>query len=118
MPGIPDKKIVYTQTSSFFELLSNGGVKIYKFTKGFVHSKVYVSDDKRAVVGTINMDYRSLYLHFENGIYMENVKEIKDVKKDMDETLKDCKKLNDKDIKSSIFKSIWQSILRLFAPLF
>ena len=90
VPGIPDKKIVYTQTSSFFELLSNGGVKIYKFTKGFVHSKVYVSDDKRAVVGTINMDYRSLYLHFENGIYMENVKEIKDVKKDMDETLKDC----------------------------
>lgn len=64
------------------------------------------------------MDYRSLYLHFENGIYMENVKEIKDVKKDMDETLKDCKRLNDKDIKSSIFKSIWQSILRLFAPLF
>ena len=118
VPGIPDKKIVYTQTSSFFELLSNGGVKIYKFTKGFVHSKVYVSDDKRAVVGTINMDYRSLYLHFENGIYMENVKEIKDVKKDMDETLKDCKRLNDKDIKSSIFKSIWQSILRLFAPLF
>ena len=54
----------------------------------------------------------------ENGIYMENVKEIKDVKKDMDETLKDCKRLNDKDIKSSIFKSIWQSILRLFAPLF
>ena len=118
VPGIPDKKIVYTQTSSFFELLSNGGVKIYKFTKGFVHSKVYVSDDKRAVVGTINMDYRSLYLHFENGIYMESVKEIKDVKKDMDETLKDCKRLNDKDIKSSIFKSIWQSILRLFAPLF
>lgn len=118
VPGIPDKKIVYTQTSSFFELLSNGGVKIYKLTKGFVHSKVYVSDDKRAVVGTINMDYRSLYLHFENGIYMENVKEIKDVKKDMDETLKDCKRLNDKDIKSSIFKSIWQSILRLFAPLF
>lgn len=118
VPGIPDKKIVYTQTSSFFELLSNGGVKICKFTKGFVHSKVYVSDDKRAVVGTINMDYRSLYLHFENGIYMENVKEIKDVKKDMDETLKDCKKLNDKDVKSGIFKGIWQSILRLFAPLF
>ena len=64
------------------------------------------------------MDYRSLYLHFENGIYMENVKEIKDVKKDMDETLKDCKKLNDKDVKSGIFKRIWQSILRLFAPLF
>ena len=118
VPGIPDKKIVYTQTSSFFELLHNSGVKIYKFTKGFVHSKVYVSDDKRAVVGTINMDYRSLYLHFENGIYMEDVKEIANVKEDMTQTLKVCKELNDKDVKSCIFKRIWQSILRLFAPLF
>lgn len=118
VPGIPDKKIVYTQTSSFFELLHKGEVKIYKFTKGFVHSKAYVSDDKRAVVGTINMDYRSLYLHFENGIYMENVKEIINLKKDMTETLKSCKELKNKDVKSGLFKRIWQSILRLFAPLF
>ena len=64
------------------------------------------------------MDYRSLYLHFENGIYMEDVKEIANVKEDMTQTLKVCKKLNDKDVKSCIFKKIWQSILRLFAPLF
>ena len=118
VPGIPDKKIVYTQTSSFFRVLHNNGVKIFKFTKGFVHSKVFLSDDVRAVVGTINMDYRSLYLHFENGIYMENVKTIKDVYKDFEETFKDSKELNDKDVKAGFIKSIWQSILRLFAPLF
>ena len=118
VPGIPDKKIVYTQTVSFFRVLHDNGIKIYKYTKGFVHSKVFVSDDVRAVVGTINMDYRSLYLHFENGIYMEEVKAIKDIYNDFTETFKDCKKLNDKDVKVGFFKSLWQAILRLFAPLF
>ena len=118
VPGIPDKKIVYTQTTSFFRILHNNGVKIYKYTNGFVHSKVFLSDDIRAVVGTINMDYRSLYLHFENGIYMENVDEINKIYEDFDSTFKDCKKLNDKDVKAGLIKSLWQAILRLFAPLF
>ncbi len=118
VPGIPDKKIVYTQTTSFFKVLHDGGVKIYKYTKGFVHSKVFLSDDIRAVVGTINMDYRSLYLHFENGIYMENVKTIKDVYKDFESTFKDCQLLRDKDVKTGFIKSLWQAVLRLFAPLF
>ncbi len=118
VPGIPDKKIVYTQTSSFFKVLHDNGVKIYKYTNGFVHSKVFLSDNIRAVVGTINMDYRSLYLHFENGIYMENVNEINEIFKDFEATFKDCTKLNDKDVKAGFIKSIWQAILRLFAPLF
>ncbi len=118
VPGIPDKKIVYTQTCSFFEVLHNNGVKIYKYTKGFVHSKVFLSDDIRSVVGTINMDYRSLYLHFENGIYMENVKAIKDIYKDFESTFKDCQELTTKEIKPGFIKSIWQAVLRLFAPLF
>ncbi len=118
VPGIPDKKIVYTQTTSFFKTLHNSGVKIYKYTKGFVHSKVFISDDIKAVVGTINMDYRSLYLHFENGIYIENNKVIKDIYKDFKNTFNDCKKLNDNDIKTGFLKSLWQAILRLFAPLF
>ena len=118
VPGIPDKKIVYTQTSSFFKVLHENGVKIYKYTNGFVHSKVFLSDDVRAVVGTINMDYRSLYLHFENGIYMENVDEIKEIFKDFESTFKDSKKLDDKDVKTGFIKNLWQSILRLFAPLF
>ena len=118
VPGIPDKKIVYTQTTSFFKVLHDNGVKIYKYVGGFVHSKVFLSDNIRAIVGTINMDYRSLYLHFENGIYMEDVKVIKDIYKDFDSTFKECKKLNDKDVKTGFIKSLWQAILRLFAPLF
>ncbi len=118
VPGIPDKKIVYTQTTSFFKVLHDNGIKIYKFTNGFVHSKVFLSDDIRAVVGTINMDYRSLYLHFENGIYMENVKAIKEIYKDFEETFEDSQKLDDKDVKVGFIKALWQAILRLFAPLF
>ena len=118
VPGIPDKKIVYTQTTSFFKVLHDNGIKIYKFTKGFVHSKVFLSDDVRAVVGTINMDYRSLYLHFENGIYMENVGEISEIFKDFEYTFNDSKLLDGNDVKAGFFKTLWQSILRLFAPLF
>lgn len=118
VPGIPDKKIVYTLTTSFFKVLHEGGVKIYKYNSGFVHSKVFVSDDVRSVVGTINMDYRSLYLHFENGVYMEEIKEIKRIKKDVDDTLKNSTRLGDKDLKTGFVKNLWQAILRLFAPLF
>ena len=118
VPGIPDKKIVYTQTTSFFKILHDSGVKIYKYREGFVHSKVFLSDDIRAVVGTINMDYRSLYLHFENGIYLESNSEIKQIIKDFEETIKDCCKLDDIDVKTGIFKLLWQAILRLLAPLF
>ena len=118
VPGIPDKKIVYTQTTSFFKVLHDNGVKIYKYTNGFVHSKVFLSDDIRAVVGTINMDYRSLYLHFENGIYMENVGEIQKIIEDFECTFKDSKILNNTDVKVGFIRSLWQSILRLFAPLF
>ena len=118
VPGIPDKKIVYTQTASFFKVLYDNGVQIYKYKKGFVHSKVFLSDDKRAVVGTINMDYRSLYLHFENAIYMEDVDVIDDIYDDFEKTFKDSLKLKEKDVKSGFIKSLWQAILRLFAPLF
>ena len=118
VPGIPDKKIVYTQTCSFFKVLHDNGVKIYKYTNGFVHSKVFLSDDVRAVVGTINMDYRSLYLHFENGIYMENVSEIKEILKDFESTFEGSKKLDNNDVKAGFLKSLWQAILRLLAPLF
>ena len=118
VPGIPDKKLVYTQTTSFFKILHDNGIKIYKYKSGFVHSKVFVSDDVRSVVGTINMDYRSLYLHFENGVYMENVEEIMRVKQDMMTTFKESVLLKDHDVSVGLIKGIWQAILRLFAPLF
>lgn len=117
IPGIPDKKIVYTLSESYLELLVKGGVKIYKYTKGFVHSKVFVADDNIATVGTINLDYRSLYLHFECGLYLEKVDCIKEIKKDLDETIYQSHQVTEKEATPKFIKSVWQTILRLFAPL-
>lgn len=117
IPGIPDKKIVYTLSESYLELLVKNGVKIYKYTKGFVHSKVFVADSHIATVGTINLDYRSLYLHFECGLYLEDVSCIKDIKKDLEETIHQSHQVTKKEATPGLIKSIWQTILRLFAPL-
>ena len=70
LPGIPDKKGAYSLAKSHYKVLTEAGVKIYEYTPGFVHAKVFVSDDKKAVVGTINLDYRSLYHHFECATYL------------------------------------------------
>lgn len=117
IPGIPDKKIVYTLSESYLEMLIKNGVKIYKYTPGFVHGKVFVSDDKVATVGTINLDYRSLYLHFECGCYFEDVDVIKDIKKDLTETMTKCHEVSLKEATPNLLKGMWQAILRLFAPL-
>lgn len=118
IPGIPDKKLTYFLSESYVDILIRGGVKIYKYTPGFVHAKVFVSDDHIATVGTLNLDYRSLYLHFECGLYLEDTKCIKDIKSDLDETIAKCHKVTDKEARVGVIKSIWQAILRLFAPLF
>ena len=117
VPGIPDKKFVYQLTTSYFRVLHENGVKICVYDKGFVHSKVFVSDDKKAIVGTINLDYRSLYLHFENGVYFEENSEVKKVKEDCVSLIKECRELKDKDVKTSPVKRAWQMVIRLFAPL-
>lgn len=118
IPGIPDKKIVYELTKSYVKNLVDGGVKVYTYTPGFIHSKIFISDDHIATIGTINLDYRSLYLHFENGIYLEDVKEIKDILEDVDNILLESHLLTQKETNYNIFRKLWQSILRFFAPLF
>ena len=115
IPNIPDKRMVYTISESYIEPLSSAGVKVYKYTPGFIHAKVFVSDDNKATVGTLNMDYRSLYLHFECGCYFENVDVIKDIKKDALETIEKSQLVEKQKV--SHVKSFWQSVLRLFAPL-
>ena len=117
IPGIPDKKFVYTVSESYVEPLVNGGVKVYRYTPGFVHSKVFVSDDHIATVGTINMDYRSLYLHFECGCYMEDVDVIKDIKKDLLDTIDKSIEISKEEAKPKLIKAVLQSFLRLAAPL-
>ena len=117
IPGIPDKKIVYTLSESYLELLVKSGVKLYKYTPGFVHAKVFVSDDKVATVGTINLDYRSLYLHFECGCYLEDMGVIKDIKEDVLNTIEKSHEVSLKEACPNLPKGIWQALLRLVAPM-
>lgn len=116
-PGIPDKKMVFSLTKSYYEMLIKEGVKILEYTPGFVHSKVFVCDDEVATVGTINLDYRSLYLHFECGVYVYQSEVIKAIKKDALETCEKCRLLALKDCEVGLFRAMYQAILRLFAPL-
>ena len=117
VPGIPDKKLVYTVTKSYFLPLIEGGVKIYTYKPGFIHSKIFVCDDNVCTVGTINMDYRSFYHHFECGLFMQDVSTIKEVKKDVVETFDKCHRVTKKEATPNLIKSFWQALLRLIAPL-
>ena len=116
-PGIPDKKIVYRLTRSYYPTLLRAGVKIYEYTPGFIHAKSFVCDDELCVVGTINMDYRSLYLHFECGTLMYNNPEIKQVKRDDLETMEKCRKVELSDMKTNFIGELFDSFLRSIAPL-
>lgn len=117
VPGIPDKKIVYATTKSYYYMLLEQGVKIYEYTPGFLHSKVFVCDDKIATVGTLNLDYRSLYLHFECGTYIFESSVIKDIKKDVIDTIKQSKEVKFEEIKKTKPSFLKNGILRLIAPM-
>ena len=117
-PGIPDKKSVFEVTRSNYEDLVKAGVRIYEYTPGFIHAKECICDDEIAVTGTINLDYRSLYLHFENGVLMYNCQAIKDMKTDYEETLKVSKEVTeDYKLKQPVKIQIKRALLRVFAPL-
>lgn len=116
-PGIPDKPLIYRVTRSFYRVLMKAGVEIYEYSPGFVHAKSFVADDKIAVVGTINLDYRSLYLHFECATLLYNVPMIKELKRDMEQTLLSCRKVEREEIKRHFIGSIIDDVLQLFSPL-
>ena len=86
MPGIPDKQYAFDIATTYFKVLLDAGVRIFRYTPGFVHAKVYLSDAKQAVVGTINTDYRSLYQNFENGVYLYNNLEVLNIEQDFENT--------------------------------
>ena len=117
-PGIPDKKLTYHVTRSYYNMLIKGGVKIFEYSPGFNHSKTFLCDDTCAVVGTINLDFRSLYHHFENAVYMYKTDCIPDIKADFVETFAECRDVTEKYRKNpNIFVRFFKSILRLIAPL-
>ena len=118
LPGIPDKKIAYALAKSHYRQLLRAGVKIYEYTPGFVHAKVCASDDERAVVGTINLDYRSLYHHFECATYMYRTECIPDIEKDFQATLGRCRQVTEESIKNeALFYKVVGPLVKIIAPL-
>lgn len=117
LPGIPDKKLVYSMTKSYYGPLMRAGVKIYKYTPGFVHSKGFVSDDTIACAGTVNLDFRSLYHHFECGCVFYNSPVVFQIKHDALETIKKCERIEKYQKFDGIVGSTYHAVLRLLAPL-
>lgn len=118
MPHIPDKKYAYQLAHTYCPELIRAGVKVYEYLPGFVHAKTVVSDDKKAVVGTINMDFRSQYLNFENAVYLYGNPVVEDIKKDFEETLTKCAGMTEEtyDALPLVHRFLGQA-LRLIAPL-
>lgn len=118
MPHIPDKIYAYLLARSYYEELLMAGVKIYEYTPGFVHAKVFSSDDEKAVVGSINLDYRSLYLHFECAVYLYQNQAVRGVEQDFQQTLARCQEITPEDCRRyPLGKKLVGKVLRLFAPL-
>lgn len=118
VPGVPDKKAAYSLAKTHYKSLLQSGVKIYQYTPGFVHSKVFVSDDIKAVVGTINLDYRSLYHHFECAAYMYGTDCIGDIEKDFLHTADKCTPVTFESIKKEkLGYKILGILMKAVAPL-
>lgn len=116
-PGIPDKKMVWRITRSYYPRLLEAGVQIWEYTPGFVHGKVFVCDDCAATVGTLNLDYRSLYLHFENGLYLAGGSVIPAVKDDFLQAQAVSRRIDLKDLNMHPLRAFFYFLLRIFAPL-
>ena len=116
-PGIPDKKLIFRITRANYEPLISAGVRIFQYSPGFTHAKSFVSDDEIAVVGTINMDFRSLYLHYECGLLLINTESIRQIRNDYSETITQCTEINSEDLKQSFFWHLFDALIRVFSPL-
>lgn len=117
-PHIPDKRYVFEVTRAHYQPLLEAGVQIYEYTPGFMHAKNFMVDDRFATVGTVNLDYRSLFLHFENGVWMFESPCIHDIRKDFEHTLECCEKIAPHRSKHlNLLLQLYRNILRVFAPL-
>jgi cardiolipin synthase len=117
-PHIPDKRYVFEVTRAHYPSLLDAGVKIYEYTPGFIHAKNFVVDDCFATVGTVNLDYRSLFLHFEDGVWLCEAPCIRDIRRDFEQTLEVSEPVTLRSFKHlNILLQLYRSILRVFAPL-
>ena len=112
-----DKRLVHVTTRSYYRQLIAGGVKIYEYTPGFIHSKTFVCDDTVATVGSINLDYRSLYLHFECGACLYDTESVLQIKADTERILANCQRITEKECRCNPLQRLVQDAMRLFAPL-
>ena len=117
VPHIPDKKLVFGMTKSFYHRLMKSGVKIYEYQPGFIHSKSYIADDEYAMIGTINLDYRSLVHHFENGVWMHRCDSIMELKEDILETMAKSIQVTPDMLKTGLITRLIRSVVRIFAPM-
>ena len=117
MPGIPDKKMVYRLSRSYYRDLLKAGVKIYEYKPGFVHAKGFVADDKIAGIGTVNLDYRSLFLHFECNSVFYKADIVEDLKRDYLKTQSECVERTLNDVKKGAVHNLIDNFLRVIAPL-
>ena len=118
LPAVPDHKLAFALAKIHSAELIPSGVKIYEFTPGFVHSKVFVSDGKKAAAGTINLDYRSLYLHFECAAYFYGAPVVDEIYKDFEKTFGVCREIRVSDRKKpNLLRRLYGGLLKLIAPL-
>lgn len=117
VPHIPDKRMVFGMTKSFYHRLMKSGVKIYEYKPGFIHAKSYIADDEVAMIGTINLDYRSIVHHFENGVWMYKCNSIKDLKADIEATMAKSIEITPDMLKTGLLTRFIRSVVRIFAPM-
>lgn len=117
VPHIPDKKLVFGMTQSFYHRLMAAGVHIYEYEPGFIHAKSYLADDEYAMIGTINLDYRSLVHHFENGVWMYKCEAVNALKSDIEATFEKSIRVTQDMLKTSLIQRIIRAIVRIFAPM-
>ena len=119
VPSVPDHLLTFCIGKTYLESFVDNGIKVYLYNKGFIHSKMFIADDHLATIGSVNLDYRSLYHHFENGVVFIDSPVVHDAKTDFDESLKDCTHMQKGDYKKiPLYQRALGRLFRIFAPLF
>ena len=117
VPHVPDKKLIFLMTRSYYKELMEAGVKIYEYEPGFIHAKSYISDDEIAIIGSMNLDYRSLVHHFENGVYFYHHSVVKSIKEDIWKTMNKSILINERPIKNTLVTKFIRAVVYTVSPL-
>lgn len=117
VPHVPDKRMVFGMTRSCYHRLLRAGVRIFEYTPGFIHAKSYLADGKIAMIGTVNLDYRSLVHHFENGVWLYGGEAIAALKRDMEDTMALSAEVSTDGVRAGLLTRFFRSLVRIFAPM-